>query len=181
MEDNVTSFEDLDQSVNNNNNMARKNIASNKIKNRFYRTAQNFANRKCTTTKWRQLIDATRNKVIPFSRSQDSCESDCTPGGENTDYSINSSQINTPIDVKVKRKIFAKKLDRLSLSQPVLHVLRKDDIKNECRPMNTISIRSISALDQKNVCHDMKKFETMVMDLDDNSPLDDYNNNNDWI
>lgn len=116
---------------------------STSTRSKFSRIAANIANKRRGGAKWRALIEATRNKVvIPFSRSQDSVDSDATLGGglvpasggktggngdTNTDSSNpalneSSSRLSTmtKLDADLRRQIYALKLESVSLSQPAL-------------------------------------------------------------
>lgn len=68
-------------------------------------------------TKWRQLIEATRNKVMPFSRSQESNEAD---NATETNSNFTGDNVSVKqLDANLKRKLFAMKLDSQNVgSQP---------------------------------------------------------------
>lgn len=122
------------------NNGSSNKSPSTSTRSKFSRIAANIANKRRGGAKWRALIEATRNKVvIPFSRSQDSVDSDATLGGmavggkcgtgdNNTDSSnqaLNESvggnrSTMTKLDADLRRQIYALKLESVSLSQPAL-------------------------------------------------------------
>ena len=124
MMDRVASFEE-DYEFNNDNASTsakhNKSSPSTSTRSKFSRIAHGIANKR-RGAKWRALIEATRNKVMPFSRSQDSMDSDAL-GGEGTDTNSNQN-INDSgsikLDANVRRQIYAMKLESVSLSQPAL-------------------------------------------------------------
>ncbi|KAH9397620.1 Short transient receptor putative channel 1 [Tyrophagus putrescentiae] len=97
---------------------------STSTRSKFSRIAQNIASKRRGGAKWRALIEATRNKVIPFSRSQDSMDSNEVAGEEeeaiNENVGGSSSNRSMKLDADVRRQIYALKLESVSLSQPAL-------------------------------------------------------------
>ena len=87
------------------------------MRSKFTRMAQNIASKR-RGARWRQLIEATRNKMIPFSRSQDSIESAGNVTADSSQPVTDSGSLK--FDANLRRQIFALKLDTVSLSQPVL-------------------------------------------------------------
>src|SRR6218665_3344413 len=87
------------------------------MRSKFTRMAHNIANKR-RGARWRQLIEATRNKMIPFSRSQDSIESGGNVTSDSSQPVTDSASLK--FDANLRRQIFALKLDTVSLSQPVL-------------------------------------------------------------
>lgn len=117
MMDRVASFEE-DFDFNDNASTSTKNKSPTSTRSRFARIAQGLANKR-RATKWRQLIEATRNKVIPFSRSQDSIESDAIGEAIPVHQRI-SDTTSMKLDANLRRQIYALKLESVSLSQPAL-------------------------------------------------------------
>ena len=78
-------------------------------KNRFARLARGLAGKKAggRTNKWRQLIEATRSRVIPFSRSSESVNSI----GQHQQAQASQSDLDkkSDLDASVKRSLFAKR------------------------------------------------------------------------
>lgn len=131
-------------------------------KNRFARLARGLAGNKKAggrTNKWRQLIEATRSRVIPFSRSSESVNSVGqqipTSGASAQKTSIRSSleAKSDLVDASIKRSLFAKRrstslLPEESQSQdvdddhhppapPILHEVKKDDDRHQHQPPAT--------------------------------------------
>lgn len=173
----VDSFDEeayfpMDQdSVSVKNKLSLSNLASiatpspNSTLQKFSRIAQGITS-KNRTPRWRQLIEATRNKVMPFSRSQDSAESD---GGStrtanslvqtsSVTASATPTQPQPKMNANIRRQIYALKLE--SMSQPVIpnspvdsgntnndSVLHKDSTTDESSTRNTpLSAPPISEL-----------------------------------
>ncbi|KAJ6222598.1 hypothetical protein RDWZM_001143 [Blomia tropicalis] len=125
MMDRVASFEE-DYEFNDDGsttNTRNKSPTSSSSRNKFARIAHGLANKR-RGAKWRQLIEATRNKMIPFSRSQDSINSEAigveaTNSDSNRHIPADCSPI-MKLDASLRRQIYALKLDSVSLSQPAL-------------------------------------------------------------
>lgn len=119
--DPTTSFdEDLEEA-----NRSTDPGAVNKVKtqgtNKFARIARGLAGKRGSRgNKWKQLIEATRSKVIPFSRSSESVNSLGQRVGSGTRPSLAASEQATGgtspdgrFDANVKRSIFARKITSL--------------------------------------------------------------------
>lgn len=78
---------------------------SSSSRSRFIRIAKGLSKRK--GNRWRQLIEATRNKVLPFSRSQESMNSEAA--GSSSVPADGQSQSQVAVDANFKRTIFARK------------------------------------------------------------------------
>jgi hypothetical protein len=77
-------------------------------RSRISRLARGLANKRRGGNRWRQLIEATRNKVMPFSRSQESMNSETIGSGS---VSGEVGQPSLPMDANLRRSIFARKAD----------------------------------------------------------------------
>lgn len=119
MMDKVTSFEE-DFEDDNASTSTKNKSSPTSTRSKFSKIAQGIANKR-RGAKWRQLIEATRNKVIPFSRSQDSIDSDAigdvVTDSPNPHYTDSTSM---RLDANLRRQIYALKLESVSLSQPAL-------------------------------------------------------------
>lgn len=82
---------------------------SSSSRSRFVRIAKGLSKRK--GNRWRQLIEATRNKVLPFSRSQESMNSEAA--GSSSVPADGQSQSQVAVDASFKRTIFARKTTSL--------------------------------------------------------------------
>lgn len=178
-QENVTSFEineDFeDKSSTNISDSQKTSIRSSTsvIKNKFYRTAQNFVQNKKTHSRWRQMIETKREKVKTFSQSQDSIESDATM---NTDGSYGNNTIDSRmvIDANIKRQIFARKLDSMSLSQPIMLSLQQQQQQQHNQTMTNKSIVNKSG----SFSNETIKSQSMMIKDDDKTTTDEDSH---WI
>lgn len=118
----LTSFDDGEFDNDSASTSGKNKSPSTSTRSKFSRIAQGIANKRNRGAKWRALIEATRNKVMPFSRSQDSMDSDAL-GGDGTDTNSNQNiddSAPSKLNADYRRQIYAMKLESVSLSQPAL-------------------------------------------------------------
>ena len=185
MMDRVTSFEEdlnFDENLNGSN---LKNKSPTSTISKFSRIAQNLTNKR-KGAKWRQLIEATRNKVIPFSRSQDSIDSDAIAGtsdGNETNSNQTVDRNTSKLDANVRRQIFAMKMDSVSLSQPVLQTGTITESSAQtaaaaCLQQRKPMITTKSPISTK---ENTKQVETKVVENKKSTPCDIITQKDEWI
>lgn len=136
MMDRVASFDDSDYTPAPSPRSPSK-LKTSSSRSRFSRLARGLANKRRSggTGRWRQLIEATRNRVIPFSRSQESMNSetigsgsvsgDNAGGGGGTGVSggggvgtvVRQAPGSLKLDANVRRSMFARKTENMSEGQ----------------------------------------------------------------
>lgn len=93
-------------------------------RSKFARLARGLAGKRHRGNKWRQLIEATRSKVMPFSRSSESVNSETVMGSQGKEplavSDIRTTSLSTPrkmsthqLDANLKRSMFARKFTSL--------------------------------------------------------------------
>lgn len=89
-------------------------------RSRFSRLARGLASKRRGGggNRWRQLIEATRNKVMPFSRSQESMNSETIGSGS---VSGEVGQGSMQLDANLRRSMFARKVD-VTQTQPNIDI-----------------------------------------------------------
>jgi transient receptor potential cation channel subfamily C len=113
-------------------------LKSSSSRSRISRLARGLANKRRGGTRWRQLIEATRNKVMPFSRSQESMNSETIGSGS---VSGEVGQPSLSMDANLKRSIFARKKD---MSEP------QPNIDNRSSPISDTTTERSTIIVKKN-------------------------------
>ncbi len=110
-------------------------------RNRISRLARGLANKRRGGNRWRQLIEATRNKVMPFSRSQESMNSETIGSGSVTGEVGHTS---LPMDANLRRSIFARKIDMKDMSESQPNIDNRSSPLSDTTEKSTIIVKKNS-------------------------------------
>lgn len=192
MMDRVTSFDEDFNYDDNAQGTNGKNKSPSSTISKFSRIAHNLTNKR-KGAKWRQLIEATRSKVIPFSRSQDSIDSDAVATGSDCAEALTSTpnvdRHPVKLDANVRRQIFAMKMESVSLSQPALQtgtVISSEPVATcsvqPLKTMKTVASASGAAAASSSSSKDIiKPVETKLIESKKVSPCDIIMQKDEWI
>ncbi|KAI1285513.1 Transient receptor potential-gamma protein [Halotydeus destructor] len=125
----------------------RSDHGTNKVKSptrsKFVRLARGLAGKRGSRgNKWKQLIEATRSKVIPFSRSSESVNSLGRSRTHNVSTNDESLSPDSRYDANAKRSLFARKVTSL-LQEENQSIEHESDI-NEERPTTKDGVTIVS-------------------------------------
>ncbi|RWS29121.1 transient receptor potential-gamma protein-like protein [Leptotrombidium deliense] len=115
--DTTTSFDDdYDSAAEYHQQQQQQQAVARKVKspsrNKFVRLARGLAGKRNRGNRWRQLIEATRSKVMPFSRSSESVNSE-THGSRQVSAPCSLTKVETSLDASIRRSMFARKVTTL--------------------------------------------------------------------
>ncbi|RWS07648.1 transient receptor potential-gamma protein-like protein [Dinothrombium tinctorium] len=116
--DTTTSFDEDYDSMQEYQQQQQQPTVGRKVKspsrNKFVRLARGLAGKRNRGNRWRQLIEATRSKVMPFSRSSESVNSESTTHGHRQISATASlGRVDSNLDASIRRSMFARKVTTL--------------------------------------------------------------------